>query len=337
MKKVNEVHKSSKEKKRCISVLPYKYHYKLLNNKKKIKSNNFFPSKTIDNFYTNNNVPKNKVFIFDSLINDIKKYKYLNQASKTSKINIKDIDIIKEQQNEKLISKISNFLEHKKDRVSLLNKLNEPKVENIKKRLYESKSEQNILAKTFSTKFISNDKYKQLVNAFEKGHGKKIGENLQYKGNKNDTNFRKNQSELYKTNKGMMIDPNGILNSFKISKSRNINISPKIIYYNNQYDSYNSLQINKNLYAQIVLNQEKEQIKQFLKKELLNEQKQFTYDLMPRIKTIELSKFKKEPKENNFINYVVIISRIVMHLLIPYLIYPKFLEKIFSILLNMFF
>ena len=317
MKKVNEVHKSSKEKKRCISVLPYKYHYKLLNNKKKIKSNNFFPSKTNDNFYTNNNVPKNKVFIFDSLINEIKKYKYLNQASKTSKLEIKDIDIIKEQQNEKLISKISNFLEYKKDRVSLLNKLNEPKVENIKKRLYESKSEQNILAKTFSTKFINNDKYKQLVNAFEKGHGKKIGENLQYKGNKNDTNFRKKQTELYKMNRGMMIDPNGILNSFKISKSRNVNISPKIFYYNNQYDSYNSLQINKNLYDQIVLNQEKEQIKQFLKKELLNEQKQFTYDLMPRIKTIELSKFKKEPKENNnkwhrnaFVNSIFDLSKI---------------------------
>ena len=301
MKKLNEVHKYTKEKKRCISVLPYKYHYKIINNKQKKKCNNFLPSKTSSNFYFNKDISKNKSIISDSLTNDIKKNQYLNHASKTSNLDIKDIDIIKEQQNDKLIFKISNFLKIKKEKVSLLKKLNEPKVENLKRRLYESKSEQDILAKTFSTKFINSDKHKQLLYAFEKGHSKKIGDNLQYKRNISDANFRKKQSDLYKMNHKIAIDDKGLLNSLKSLKSRNIYITTKEFYYNNQYDSYNSLMINKNLYNQIVLNQEKEQIKQFLKKELVNEQTQFINDLMPKIKTIELSKFKKEPKANNFL------------------------------------
>ena len=82
----------------------------------------------------------------------------------------------------------------------------------------------------------------------------------------------------------------------------------EIKYYNNQYDSFNSLQINRNLFNQLILKQEKEQIKQFLKKELQNEQRKFTYNLIPKIKTIDLSKYKKEAKENtNIINHKTIV------------------------------
>ena len=110
---------------------------------------------------------------------------------------MKDINIIKEKENNKLISKITHYLDQKKQKVSLINKLNEPKLENLKKLLYESKSEQDILAKTFSTKFIGNEEYKNLSYAFEKGHGQKMGEILQYKGNVKDSTFRKRQSKLY--------------------------------------------------------------------------------------------------------------------------------------------
>ena len=302
----------SKRKKRCTSVLPLKYHTKLINDKKSTQSNLYRSPKTSDNFYINNKITKNKLFLFNSVLNDIQKYKIQNQSSKTAKFDIRNFDIIKEKQNDQLISKITNYLDQKKEKVSLLNKLDEPKMENLKKLLYESKSEQDILAKTFSTKFVGSEIYKNLSIAYEKGHGKNIGENLQYKGNKNDITFRKKQSKLYKIGKGMTTNERNILSSIKSAKNRNIDVSSKINYYNNQYDSFNSLQINRNLFNQLILKQEKEQIKQFLKKELQNEQRKFTYNLMPKIKTIELSKYKKEAKENtnNIINHKTVVNSI---------------------------
>ena len=65
-----------------------------------------------------------------------------------------------------------------------------------------------------------------------------------------------------------------ILSSITSAKKRNIDISSKVNYYNSQFDSFNSLQINRNLFNQLILKQEKEQIKQFLKKELQNETKE---------------------------------------------------------------
>ena len=302
----------SKRKKRCTSVLPLKYHTKLINDKKSAQSNLYRSPKTSDNFYINNKITKNKLFLFNSVLNDIQKYKIQNQSSKTAKFDIRNFDIIKEKQNDQLISKITNYLDQKKEKVSLLNKLDEPKMENLKKLLYESKSEQDILAKTFSTKFVGSEEYKNLSIAYEKGHGKNIGENLQYKGNKSDITFRKKQSKLYKIGKGMTTNERNILSSIKSAKNRNIDVSSKINYYNNQYDSFNSLQINRNLFNQLILKQEKEQIKQFLKKELQNEQRKFTYNLMPKIKTIELSKYKKEAKENtnNIINHKTVVTSI---------------------------
>ena len=297
MKKLSMDFNSFRIKKRCTSVIPFKYRNKMLTDKNKTKPTNLDPPKTIDNFYINNNITNNKISLFNSLMNDIKKYKYQNRYSKTAKLDLRNIDIIKENENNELITKVSNYLQQKKEKVSLINKLNEPKLENLKRLLYESKSEQSILAKTFSTKFIGNEEYKNLSYAFEKGHGQKIGDNLQYKENKKDSTFRKTQSQIYKLNKGISMRERRLLSSIKISKIKNIDISSKINYYSNQYDSFNCLQLNRNLFNQLVLKQEKEQIKQFLKKELLNEQRNFTYNLMPKIKTIELSKYKKEAKE----------------------------------------
>ena len=90
-----------------------------------------------------------------------------------------------------------------------------------------------------------------------------------------------------------------MLNSIKIANKKDIDIFSKINYYDNQYDSYNSLMINRNLFKQLILNQEKEQIKQFLQKELQNEQRKFTLNLMPKIRTVEIAKFKKVSKKKN--------------------------------------
>ena len=287
-----------RSKKRCASVMPFKFRNKVITDKNKTKSIIFNTPKTIENFYNNKEITKNKLMIYNTILKDINKYNWQNKLSKTTKLSIKDIDIIKEKHNDELIYKIYNYLEQKKDKISDLNKPNEPKMDKLKRLLLESKSEQDILAKTFSTQFVGNEEYKNLSYAFEIGHGHKLGDNLQYKLNQYNSTFRRTQSQLFKTNQGMTKSEKNLLNSIKSAKKRNIGIYSKVNYYNNQYDSFNSLQINRNLYNQLILQQEKEQIKQFLKKELQNEQRKFTYKLMPKIKTIELSKYKKETKES---------------------------------------
>jgi len=298
MRKLSRVYEVPRPKKRCASVMPFKFRNKVITDKNKTKSIIFNTPKTIENFYNNKEITKNKLMIYNSILKDINKYNWQNKLSKTTKLSIKDIDIIKEKHNDELIYKIYNYLEQKKDKISNLNKPNEPKMDKLKRLLLESKSEQDILAKTFSTQFVGNEEYKNLSYAFEIGHGHKLGDNLQYKLNQYNSTFRRTQSQLFKTNQGMTKSEKNLLNSIKSAKKRNIGIYSKVNYYNNQYDSFNSLQINRNLYNQLILQQEKEQIKQFLKKELQNEQRKFTYKLMPKIKTIELSKYKKETKES---------------------------------------
>ena len=298
MRKLSRVYEVPRPKKRCASVMPFKFRNKVITDKNKTKSIIFNTPKTIENFYNNKEITKNKLMIYNTILKDINKYNWQNKLSKTTKLSIKDIDIIKEKHNDELIYKIYNYLEQKKDKISNLNKPNEPKMDKLKRLLLESKSEQDILAKTFSTQFVGNEEYKNLSYAFEIGHGHKLGDNLQYKLNQYNSTFRRTQSQLFKTNQGMTKSEKNLLNSIKSAKKRNIGIYSKVNYYNNQYDSFNSLQINRNLYNQLILQQEKEQIKQFLKKELQNEQRKFTYKLMPKIKTIELSKYKKETKES---------------------------------------
>ena len=309
-----------KPKKRCTSVIPFKFRNKIITDKNRAKSNIFSISpKTIDNFYNNKEITKNKLMITNSMLNDINKYNFQNKLSKTTKLSIKDIDIIKEKHNDELIAKVYNYLEQKKDKISLLNKSNEPKMDKLKRLLLESKSEQDILAKTFSTQFVGNEEYKNLSYAFGVGHGQKIGGILQYKVNKYDTTFRRTQSQLFKDVQGMTIKEKNMLNSIKSAKRRNIDVSSKINYYNNLYDAFNSLKLNRNLFNQLILKQEKEQIKQFLKKELQNEQRKFTYKLMPKVKTIELSKYKKETKEitNNSPGRKAIVNSIIDFSKIP--------------------
>ena len=298
MRKLSRAYEVPRPKKRCASVMPFKFRNKVITDKNKTKSIIFNTPKTIENFYNNKEITKNKLMIYNTILKDINKYNWQNKLSKTTKLSIKDIDIIKEKHNDELIYKIYNYLEQKKDKISNLNKPNEPKMDKLKRLLLESKSEQDILAKTFSTQFVGNEEYKNLSYAFEIGHGHKLGDNLQYKLNQYNSTFRRTQSQLFKTNQGMTKSEKNLLNSIKSAKKRNIGIYSKVNYYNNQYDSFNSLQINRNLYNQLILQQEKEQIKQFLKKELQNEQRKFTYKLMPKIKTIELSKYKKETKES---------------------------------------
>ena len=71
-------------------------------------------------------------------------------------------------------------------------------VSHLKRLLQESKSEENILTKTFSTKFIGNEEYKTLSQIYENGHSKKIGSQFRKNNYDNeDSFFRKTQSQLF--------------------------------------------------------------------------------------------------------------------------------------------
>ena len=194
------------------------------------------------------------------------------------------------------------ILEQKKEKVSLINRLKDPKIDNLKKLLHESKSEQNFLTKTFSTKFIGNDEYRTLSQVFGKGHSKKIGFGMKKNDNCDNSFSSQANAQLfakYNINPGMTVKEKEILKSINHKKKNKIGVSPKVNYYTNQFDSFKSLQINKNLFNQLILKQEKEQIKQFLKNELQNEQQRLTVKLMQKVHTIELSKYKKDTQENN--------------------------------------
>ena len=302
---INNFHKNFE---RSSSVLNSKNNPKLFfnNNKKINKNNSFRVSSTIyRTLYNNNYLNKTNRNNNNSLFNDLQSHKDKNhnKSMKVKTQNLKDIDIIKEKKNNELLNKISSYLDQKKQKVNLINRIKEPKHDNLKKLLQESKSDQNILAKTFSTKFIGNEEYNTLSEAFGKGHSKKKNSELK-KDDEIDDNlyFRQTKTLLfskYNINPKMTREEKEMLSSIKKFKNNNVDVIPLINYYDNQYDSFKSLQANKNLFNELTLKQEKEQIKQYLKGELKNEQQRLKVKLMPKIHTIELLKFKKSTKEDN--------------------------------------
>jgi len=282
------------------------------------KNNSFLNSSSLRNNILNYS-SKNKSNTFNALIKDLEIYKRQSSNKKFRlKLNnqkIKDIDIIKEKDNSKLLNKISNYLDQKKKKIILVSRIKDPNQENLKNLLHESKSEGNILAKTFSTKFVGNEEYNTLSQMFENGHHKKIASELKKNNeNKDAPHLRKTQSQLFSKdniNSSTERKEKKLLNSIKLIKKNNIGVSSLIKNYDNQYDSFKSLQTNKNLFKQLILKQEKEQIKQFLKGELENEQNRFTLKLMPPVHTIELSKLKKLNQEkNNVDNHKLIVNSI---------------------------
>ena len=280
------------------------------------KNNSFLNSSSLRNNILNYS-SKNKSNTFNALIKDLEIYKRQSSNKKFRlKLNnqkIKDIDIIKEKDNSKLLNKISNYLDQKKKKIILVSRIKDPNQENLKNLLHESKSEGNILAKTFSTKFVGNEEYNTLSQMFENGHHKKIASELKKNNeNKDAPHLRKTQSQLFSKdniNSSTERKEKKLLNSIKLIKKNNIGVSSLIKNYDNQYDSFKSLQTNKNLFKQLILKQEKEQIKQFLKSELENEQNRFTLKLMPPVHTIELSKLKKLNQEKNNVDYFMIIMQ----------------------------
>ena len=105
MRKLTMKYEVQKPKKRCTSVSPFKFRTKILADKNRAKSNIFnITPNTLNNFYNNKEITKNKIKISNSILNDINKYNFQNRLSATTKLNIKDIDIIKEKHNDELIA-----------------------------------------------------------------------------------------------------------------------------------------------------------------------------------------------------------------------------------------
>ena len=224
-------------------------------------------------------------------------------TNKLSNLNCLDL-----KKNFEILSSVSNYLLEKKQKIKDLNKIKEHRQDNLKKLLEESKSDQNLLGKTFSVKFFNDEEFKNLSKAYEKGHVKKFG--LKGKINSPDENpmFLKTQKKLfnkYNINPILTLKEKNYLNSIKPKSSRKYNhirVSSPYNYYHSQFDSFKSLRKNKNLFNIILMNQEKELLKNYLEKGLIDEQNKIKLKLMPKIHIIELSKFKNE---NNIINNIL--------------------------------
>ena len=253
---------------------------------------------------------KNSLSFFQE--KDFQKNKDLNYSerifSAQSELNTKRINSLNIKKNFEIFSSVSNYLLKKKQKINDLNKIKEIRQDNLKRLLEGSKLDQNILGKTFSMKCINDEELKNLSKAYEKGHIKKLGLTGKINSPEENKNFMRTQNKLfnkYNINPILTLKEKKYLNSIKPKSSRkysHVRISSPCNYYHSQFDSFKSLQKNKNLFNIILMNQEKELIKNYLDKELIDEQNKIKLKLMPKIHIIELSKFKEE---NNIIKNIL--------------------------------
>ena len=260
---------STSHKKRYKDSYFLKHHSNSLNDK---DSTNFFT------FIQNNNNNSNNTVCQDlnlSIISPVHK-------KTNSNINLKAFNL---KQNSKLLNSISKYLVNKHNRIHQIYKFSHPRKDFIKKLMDENKSEQNLMAKTFSKSFF-NDEHSLLTKAFSKGHVK--------------DNFNSNENlNKYKLNEELNLNEKKILNSIQGNKKKKIKITSKDHYYNNQFEAFKLLKKNKKIFEQILLNQEKELIKNYLEKELSNEQNSLQVKLMPEVQIFDLSKKISEIRKLN--------------------------------------
>ena len=232
------------------------------------------------------------------------KYLQRNFSGKFELKTQKDPQILNIKQNVEFFSSLSNYLSNKQIKIKNINKFKENRQENLKKLLQESKSEHKILKNAFSKKLINKEEIKNLSEAYERGHVKRIGYTPRLNIDYSNPDLIKTQILFHKYN----ISPNlnymekNFLNSISQREGQQytgIRIKSPTNYYKSQYDSFKSIQKNKNLYNIISINQEKELIKNYLEKELINEQNNLKSKLMPKIHVIELSRYRGDLKDNN--------------------------------------
>ena len=183
--------------------------------------------------------------------------------------------------NPEIISEFTTYLSQKKKKFDTLKLFKTPRVEVVKILLNETKSDKNLFNKTFSNNFLESNKYKEMNKTILDGHN----------FSKYNNDFYSYEHILTKKIKNKKIS---YLNS---SKKSQIKIKT-LQYYNNPKESLNSINKNKNLYNQILLKYNEEQIKYYLNKYYNAEEEKLKLGLMPQIKLIPMSLQNKDNQDS---------------------------------------
>ena len=266
---------------------------------------------------------KNNLISFNQKKNSTLKNSYSNknifEYSNNSFFNNNNIKLLKNELNSpENILNISKYLENKKKRLEFLKQFKNPRIEIIKILLNETLSDKNIFNKTFSKNFVNSEEYKSLNNIYKENHQENI--NLVLK--KNNKLLKK-----YFINNNISHSEKIFLNSIKnrtrsalpfemkrnkstSNLNNNITIFSKNYYFQNQYESFKSLKLNKKLHDKLLLNLDNEQIKVYLKKFFNFEEEKLKLALIPHFKPIPLNSIKKSKKEINDFEHSIFNNKV---------------------------
>ena len=266
---------------------------------------------------------KNNLISFNQKKNSTLKNSYSNknifEYSNNSFFNNNNIKLLKNELNSpENILNISKYLENKKKRLEFLKQFKNPRIEIIKILLNETLSDKNIFNKTFSKNFVNSEEYKSLNNIYKENHQENI--NLVLK--KNNKLLKK-----YFINNNISHSEKIFLNSIKnrtrsalpfemkrnkstSNLNNNITIFSNNYYFQNQYESFKSLKLNKKLHDKLLLNLDNEQIKVYLKKFFNFEEEKLKLALIPHFKPIPLNSIKKSKKEINDFEHSIFNNKV---------------------------
>ena len=201
--------------------------------------------------------------------------------------------------NKELVEEFSNYINGKQKEFDSLKRFKAPRQEVIKKMLNETKSEQNLFNKTFSSNFIGTQDYTNLNMYYKAGHRleKQMDDDDDYEAKiAKETLFKKydlkqSLSGLDKTKLGLKINKKDGQETIEIND---------VQFYKNQYESYSSLQLNRNLHDQLLVKLNEEQIKAYLGKHFQVEEEKLKIGLMPKIKPLPISHRKKSHSSSSY-------------------------------------
>ena len=308
------------------------------NKKSNINSSNLFLSKNNsfkkvlnENIQKKSKIKNNLIFLNQVKNSTIKKChsnKDILNNTNNSFFNCNNIKLLKNEINSpENILNISKYLENKKKRLEFVKQFKNPRIEIIKILLNETLSDKDIFNKTFSKNFVNSEEYKSLNNIYKENHIEKINLVLE----KNNKLLKKyfinnnisNSEKIYlnsiknRTNSALNLDLKR--NKSTSNVNNNIQILSNNYYFQNQYESFKSLKLNKKLHDKLLLNLDNEQIKVYLKKFFNFEEEKLKLALIPPFKSIPLGNLKKSKKEiydfeHSLINNKVQIKNICFNL-----------------------
>ena len=268
------------------------------------KHSNFNRSNSCVNM-TKRNKPVSGLLRQDSNSNNNNNPIYVNKLETNLNRTLSNFVLKKNNiQNKDLVEEFSNYINLKQKEVDSLKRFKTPRQEVIKKMLNETKSEINLFNKTFSSSFIESPDFANMNLYYKAGH--KLEKHLMDDFDDYDAKMTKDKifrKYDLKPHINPIIKNNLILKSNKRGKDTSqetIEISD-VQYYKNQYESFASLQINKNLHEKLLVKLNEEQIKTYLGKHFEIEEEKLKIGLMPKIKTLPIAHRKKSHSNSNYL------------------------------------